>query len=109
VIRDMRKGSQGRLALPRHAQIFEGGRLNLSTRLIPVGFGNYLSIDRIVAIAVPSSAPIKRSIQGARPKKLVIDLTNGHRIKSVVFTDCKYIVLVALWPVTIDSRLTDSV
>ena len=82
---------------------------NLSTRLIHIGFGNYLSTDRIVAIAVIRSTPIKRSIQDARDKELVIDLTNGHRTKSVVFTDCKYLVLMALEPVTINGRLVDSV
>lgn len=81
----------------------------MSTRLIHIGFGNYLSGGRIVAIAVPSSAPIKRSIQDARDKGLVIDLTNGHRTKSVLFTDRKYMVLVALEPGTIKGRLADSV
>ena len=81
----------------------------MSTGLIHVGFGNYLSPDRIVSIAVPRSAPIKRSIQDARDKEMVIDLTNGRRTKSVVFTDCKYIVLAAVEPGTINGRLADSV
>ncbi|GAI14166.1 unnamed protein product, partial [marine sediment metagenome] len=45
----------------------------MSTRLVHIGFGNYLSRDRIVAIAVPGSAPIKRSVQSARDKELIID------------------------------------
>lgn len=80
----------------------------MSTRLVHIGFGNYLSRDSIVAIAVPSSAPIKRSVQNARDKELIIDLTNGRRTKAVVFTYSQYIVLAAVEPVTIDGRLVDA-
>ena len=79
----------------------------MSAKLIHIGFGNYLDTDRIVAIATHKSAPVKRSVQDARDKELVIDLTNGHRTKSVVFTDCRYIVLVALEPNTINGRLEE--
>lgn len=78
----------------------------MRTRLINIGFGNYLARDRIVAIAGPNSAPIKRSVLDARAKELVITLTNGRRTKSVIFTDSKYMVLSALEPVTIRQRVT---
>ena len=81
----------------------------MNAKLIHIGFGNYFSTDRIVAIAVPKSAPIKRSIQDARNKGLIIDLTDGHRTKSVIFTDSKHVALSALEPVTINGRLADSV
>lgn len=74
-------------------------------RLIHIGFGNYLAPDMIIAIAVAGSAPIKRSIQDARDKGLIIDLTEGHRVKSVVFTDREYIVLLAMEPGTIEGRV----
>ena len=74
-------------------------------RLVHIGFGNYLDTDRIIAIAVAGSAPIKRSIQDARDKGLIIDLTEGHRVKSVVFTDCNHVVLLAMEPGTIEGRV----
>lgn len=81
----------------------------MSTKLIHVGFKNYLATDTIVAIAMPTSAPIKLSVQGARDKGVIIDLTAGRRTKSVIFTTSKYVVLSALEPATIDGRLADVV
>lgn len=81
----------------------------MNTIMTHVGFGNCVSANRIIAIAGPKSAPIKRSVLDARAKDLVIDLTNGHRTKSVVFIDSQYIVLVALEPGTLSSRVADSV
>lgn len=81
----------------------------MSTNLIHIGFGNYLDTDGIVVIAVPNSAPIKRSVQDAKRKKIVIDLTNGRKTKSVIFTDSKHVVLSSLEPVTINKRLKDGV
>ncbi len=77
----------------------------MSKKLVHVGFGNYLSPSRILAVAVPNSAPIKRTIREMREKNLVIDLTEGHKTKSVIFTDSKYVVLVAIEAVTINGRL----
>ena len=81
----------------------------MSAKLVHIGFGNYLSADRIVAIAMPKSAPIKRGIREEREKGMVIDLTDGHKTKSVIFTDAKYMVLVALHPVTVNERLEANV
>ena len=81
----------------------------MSTKLIHLGFGHYLNPDEIVVIAIPKSAPVKRSVQDARDKGVIIDLTNGRRTKSVIFTDSKYVVLSALEPATINGRLADGV
>lgn len=81
----------------------------MSTRLVHLGFGHYLSTDRIVAIAIPRSAPLKRSVQEARDKCLIINLTDGRRTKAVIFTDSSYLVLSALEPVTINKRLEGNV
>lgn len=77
----------------------------MSAKMVHIGFGNYLSGDRIVAITTPSAAPIKRDIQDARDEKRIIDLSNGHKTKSIIFTDCRYLVLAALEPNTINGRL----
>lgn len=77
----------------------------MSARLVHMGFGNYLSTEKIVAVVVPRSAPVKRAVQGARVKGLIIDMTDGRRTKAVIFTDSNYLVLSALEPVTIDGRL----
>jgi hypothetical protein len=78
----------------------------MSTELVHVGFGNILAIDKVLAIVSPGSAPIKRMIQAGKSKGLLIDLTSGRKTKAVIIMDSGHIVLVALNPETIASRLT---
>jgi regulator of extracellular matrix RemA (YlzA/DUF370 family) len=77
----------------------------MSVTLIHIGFGNILSMNRVIAIAPPSSAPIKRIVQESRNKGLLIDMTNGRKTKAVIFTDSDHIILAALAPETIAGRL----
>jgi len=67
-----------------------------------------LAISRVIAIASPNSAPTKRTIHEGRNNGLVIDMTSGRRTKAVIFTDSGHIVLAALAPETIASRLQAS-
>lgn len=53
----------------------------MSIKLINIGFGNIVSANRLVAIVSPESAPIKRIIQEARDRGMLIDATDR---KSVV-------------------------
>ena len=76
--------------------------------LVHIGFGNILAMSRVIAIASPNSAPIKRTIQEGRNKELLIDITNGRRTKAVIFTDSGHIILAALAPETISGRLQAS-
>ena len=73
--------------------------------LVHIGFSNILAMDRVIAIASPNSAPTKRTIQEARGKGILIDMTGGRRTKAVIFTDSGHIVLAALAPETIAGRL----
>ena len=74
-------------------------------RLINIGFGNIVSANRIVTIVSPESAPIKRIIQEARDRGMLIDATYGRRTRSVIVTDCDHIILSAVQPETIAHRL----
>lgn len=78
------------------------------TELIHIGFGNILSMNRVIAIASPNSAPTKRTIQQSKNKGLLIDMTSGRRTKAVIFTDSGHIILGALAPETIAGRLQAS-
>ncbi len=77
----------------------------MSTELVHVGFGNILAIDKALAIVPLGSVPIKRMIQTARGKGLLIDLTSGRKTKAVIVMDSGHIVLAALNPETIAGRL----
>ena len=80
----------------------------MSIEMVHIGFGNILAMSRAIAIASPNSAPTKRTIQEARNKGLLIDMTNGRRPKAVIFADSGHIVLAALAPETITGRLQTS-
>lgn len=80
----------------------------MSTELVHVGFGNILAIDKALAIVSPGSAPIKRMIQEARNKGLLIDLTTGRRTKAIIVMDSGHVVLAALNPETLAGRLAAS-
>lgn len=77
----------------------------MSGEMVHVGFGNILAMNRVIAIASPNSAPTKRTIQEARNKGTLVDMTNGRRTKAVIFVDSGHIVLAALAPETITGRL----
>ncbi|MFH1513234.1 MAG: DUF370 domain-containing protein [Bacillota bacterium] len=73
-------------------------------RLINIGFGNMICMDRIVAVVNPDSAPVKRLIQEARDEKRLMDATQGRRTRAVIMMSSNQIVLSAIQPETIASR-----
>ena len=77
-------------------------------KLINVGFGNMVSADKIVAIVSPESAPIKRIIQEAREKSVLIDATYGRRTRAVIITESDHVVLSALQPETVAHRFEEN-
>ena len=74
-------------------------------KLINIGFGNMVSAGRIVAIASPESAPIKRLVQDAKEENRVIDVSCGRRTRSVIITDSEHVILSAIQAETITNRL----
>ncbi|MBQ8536440.1 MAG: DUF370 domain-containing protein [Clostridia bacterium] len=76
-----------------------------NVRLMNIGFGNMIAANRLVAIISPESAPVKRLIQDAREEGRLVDATYGRRTRSVIVTDCKLVILSAILPETIGSRL----
>ena len=51
--------------------------------LVNVGFGNLVSVERLVAVVGAESAPVKRMIQEARDGGNLIDATYGRRTRAV--------------------------
>lgn len=73
-------------------------------RLIPIGFGNVVNSDKLLAVVSPDAAPVKRMVQRARDENRIIDATQGRKTKSVIFSDTDYLILSALQPDTIMRR-----
>ena len=76
----------------------------MGIKLINIGFGNIVS-NRLVAIVSPESAPIKRIIQEARDRGMLIDATYGRRTRAVIITDSDHVILSAVQPETVAHRL----
>ncbi len=77
-------------------------------KFINVGFGNMVAVDRVVALASPDSAPVKRLVQDAKDDGRAIDVTCGRRTRSVIITDSEHVILSAIQAETIANRLDNS-
>lgn len=74
-------------------------------QLINIGFGNIVSANRIITIVSPESAPIKRLIQESKDKGNAVDATCGRKTRAVLIMDSGHVILSAIQPETIASRL----
>lgn len=77
------------------------------SQVISVGFGNYVSFARIIAIVSVDSAHVKRAVQQAMKDGTLIDTAQGRRIKSVVYMDTGQIVTSCLATETLAKRALD--
>lgn len=73
-------------------------------RLINIGFGNLVSAQRLLSVISPDSAPMKRLVQEARDRGMLIDASFGRRTRSVLVMDTDHVILSALEPRTIRAR-----
>ncbi len=74
-------------------------------QLINIGFGNFVSANRMIAIVSPESAPIKRIVQEAKENGNAVDATYGRRTRAVLIMDSGHIILSAVQPETVAGRL----
>ena len=74
-------------------------------KLLNIGFNNMVSADRIITVASPDSAPIKRLIQDSRDYGRVIDCSCGRKTRSVIITDSDHVILSAIQADTLVGRL----
>lgn len=77
-------------------------------KFINVGFGNMVAVDRVITLAAPDSAPIKRLVQSAKDEGRAIDVTCGRRARAVIITDSDHVILSAIQAETIAGRLAGS-
>ena len=77
-------------------------------KLIGIGFGNLVAAGRIISIVSPDSAPIKRMVQDARERGLLIDASFGRSTRAVITMDSGNVILSALTPETLAARCADN-
>ena len=76
-------------------------------KLINIGFGSMIAAGRVLAIVEPDSAPIKRVVQEARERGMLIDASYGRKTKAVILMDTDHVILSAIPPETIVARWND--
>ena len=73
-------------------------------KLINIGFGSMIAAGRVLAIVDPDSAPIKRVVQEARERGMLIDASYGRKTQAVILMDTDHVILSALTPDTLSVR-----
>lgn len=73
--------------------------------LVSIGFGAMVSLERLVSVVSPESAPVKRLVQEARERGMLIDATYGRKTASVFIMDSDHVVLSAVSTDKIAARL----
>ena len=76
-------------------------------KLINIGFGSLIAANRVLAIVDPDSAPIKRVVQEARDRGMLIDASYGRKTQGVILMDTDHVILSALTPETLQQRWTE--
>ncbi len=79
--------------------------MGLRLKMLGIGFGNFVMANRLVAVIAPGSAPVKRIRDIARDKGLLVDATCGRKTRSILILDSQHVVLSAIHPETVHSRL----
>ena len=77
----------------------------MDSRLVNIGFGNAVKINRILAVVNPGSSPIRKLKEDARVEKKIIDVTEGRRTRAIIILDSGHLVLSSVQPETINQRL----
>ena len=75
-------------------------------KLINIGFGSLIAAGRVLSILEPDSAPIKRVIQEARDRGMLIDASYGRKTKAVILMDTDHVILSAMTTETLAARWT---
>ncbi|MBO5048927.1 MAG: DUF370 domain-containing protein [Oscillospiraceae bacterium] len=73
-------------------------------KLINIGFGSMVAPGRVLSVLEPESAPIKRVIQEAKERGMLIDASYGRKTRAVLLMDTDHVILSALTPEVLSSR-----
>ena len=76
-------------------------------KLINIGFSSFVAARRVLTVLDPDSAPIKRVVQEARDRGMLIDASYGRKTKSVILMDTDHVILSAIQPEALMARWMD--
>jgi hypothetical protein len=72
--------------------------------LVSIGYDNYVSVGRLVAVLQVGSSPVRRLIRESRDRGVLLDATTGKKTRSVIITDSGHVLLSAILPETVAER-----
>ena len=78
----------------------------MNSQLLNLGYGNLVVASRVVAIVTPQTSPMKRLREEAANRGKLVDVTQGRRTRSIIVTDSDHVILSAINPDTVASRLS---
>jgi regulator of extracellular matrix RemA (YlzA/DUF370 family) len=73
--------------------------------MLNIGYGNLVMASRVIAVVSPQSSPMRRLREEAGGRGKLVDATQGRKTRSIIITDSDHVVLSAINPETIQSRL----
>ena len=76
-------------------------------KLVNIGFGNMISAQRLLVAVGPDSAPVKRIVQEAKERGMLIDATYGRKTRAVVIMESDHVVRSAIAPEAVAARAMD--
>ena len=76
-------------------------------KLINIGFGSMVAAGRVLSIMDPDSAPIKRVVQEAKERGMLVDASYGRKTQSVLLMDTDHVILSAMTPETLAQRWSE--
>ena len=79
----------------------------IARHFVSIGFGNVVSVSRVIAVLATGSAPMKRLKDEARDRGMLIDATEGRRTRSMIVMDSGHLVLSGIQSETITQRLAE--
>ena len=77
----------------------------MNNELINIGFGNFVSAGRVIAVINPDSLPMRRLREDAQKSGRLVDVTQGRKTRSLIVMDSNHLVLSALQTETINQRM----
>ena len=73
--------------------------------MLNIGYGNLVLASRVIAVVSPQSSPMRRLREEASERGKLVDATQGRRTRSILVTDSDHVILSAINPETIATRL----
>ena len=76
-------------------------------KFVNIGFGNFVSVENMICVVSPDSAPIKRLIHDSDEEGLLINASFGRKTESVIVESSHHVILSSLTPDEVNERIAE--